>query len=133
MCSHSNPLYKLWIRGERGPGQPMNFKMIQLTSGLHVAKCCSYNPNVHENWAEHSSTYSPGCIWSYLIFTVNCDFYWYEKLYLIVFYPWLGIAFILFQMAQNFMVIDAGTGEIITIRTAQPPFIQENWQKCGIG
>jgi hypothetical protein len=35
-------------------------------------------------------------------------------------------------MAQNFMVIDAGTGEIITIRSAQLPFIQENWQNRGI-
>ena len=34
-------------------------------------------------------------------------------------------------MAQNFMVISAGTGEIITIRTAQPPFLQEDCQKCG--
>ncbi|KAJ7193900.1 hypothetical protein GGX14DRAFT_405060 [Mycena pura] len=32
-------------------------------------------------------------------------------------------------MAQNFMVIDAGTGEKTTIRTAQPPFIQEDWKK----
>jgi hypothetical protein len=45
----------------------MNFKMTQLTSGLHVAKCCSYKPNEHENWAEHGSNYSPGCIWCYLI------------------------------------------------------------------
>ena len=51
----------------------MNFKMM-LTSGLHVAKCCSYKPNEQENWAEHGSNYSPGCIWSYLIFTVTCEF-----------------------------------------------------------
>jgi len=35
-------------------------------------------------------------------------------------------------MAQNFMVIDAGTGEIITIRTAKLSFIQEDWQNRGI-
>jgi hypothetical protein len=42
MCTHSNPLDKLWIKGERGPEQVMKFKMMQLTSLLHVAISCSY-------------------------------------------------------------------------------------------
>ena len=34
-----------WVidKGGRGLGQPMNFKMMQLTSQLNVTRCCSYN------------------------------------------------------------------------------------------